>query len=65
MLKSDFKNDPNTLISLKVYIYCAHCTNAQSRSLETDFDGYIRITIKERNTTIVRAQLDYKGEPDA
>ena len=65
MLNSDFKNDSNTPISLEVYTYCAHCTNAQSRSLGTDFDGYIRITIKEQNTTIARAQMDYKGEPDS
>jgi len=64
-LKSDFKNDQNALVSLEIYTHSAHCTNAQSRSLGTDFDGYIRITIKEQNTTIARAQMDYKGEPDA
>jgi len=64
-LKSDFKNDSNALLRLEVYTHGAHCTNAQSRSVGTDFDGYIRITIKERNTTIARAQMDYKGEPDA
>ena len=64
-LKSDFKSDSNTPLRLEVYTHSAHCTNAQSRSLGTDFDGYIRITIKEQNTTIARAQMDYKGEPDA
>jgi len=64
-LKSDFKNDSNALFHLEVYTHSAHCTNPQSRSLGTDFDGYIRITIKEQNTTIARAQMDYKGEPNA
>jgi hypothetical protein len=64
-LKSDFKNDSNAPIRLEVYTHSVQCTNAQSRSLGTDFDGYIRITIKEQNTTIARAQMDYKGEPDA
>ena len=64
-LKSDFKNDSNALLHLEVYTHSAHCTNAQSRSLGTCFDGYIRISIKEQNTTIARAQMDYKGEPDA
>ena len=65
MLKSDFKNDSNAPIRLEVYTHSANCTNAQSRSLGTDFDGYIRITIKEQNTTIARAQMDYKSEPNA
>ncbi len=64
-LKSDFKTDSNAPLRLEVYTHRAHCTNAQSRSLGTDFDGYIRIMIKEQNTTIARAQMDYKGEPDA
>jgi len=63
-LKSDFKNDSNALLHLEVYTHCANCTNVQSRSIGTDFDGYIRITIKDANSTIARAQMDYKGEPD-
>jgi len=64
-LRSGFPEDPKAGIHLEIYTHSAHCTNAQSRSLGTDFDGYIRITIKEQNTTIARAQMDYKGEPDA
>lgn len=59
------KNDPNARVSVIVYIHSAHCTNAQSRSLGSDFDGYILITIKDNNTQIARAQMDYKGSPDA
>ena len=62
MLKSSIKSDPASRVSVEVYIHSAHCTNAQSRSLGADFDGYIRITIKERSTSIARAQMDYKGE---
>ena len=62
MLKSGFKNDPASPIHLDVYVHCAECTNAQSRSLGADFDGYIRITIRDQNTTIARAQMDYKGK---
>jgi len=62
MLKSSIKSDPKSPVSVEVYIHSAHCTNAQSRSLEADFDGYIRITIKEGTTSIARAQMDYKGE---
>ncbi len=63
-LNSTFKQDHNSPVSLEVYTHSAHCTNAQSRSLGSDFDGYIRITIKENNTTIARAQMDYKGSPE-
>jgi len=62
-LNSDFKRDPNALIVLDVSIHTAHCTNAKSKSLGADFDGYIRITLTEGNTTIAKAQMDYKGEP--
>jgi hypothetical protein len=62
MLESSTKSDPKSPISVEVYIHYAHCTNAKSRSLGSDFDGYIRITLKENNTTIARAQKDYKGE---
>ncbi len=62
-LKSDFKRDTNALILLDVYVHHAHCTNAKSKSLGADFDGYIRITLTEKNTTIARAQMDFKGEP--
>lgn len=58
-VKSDFKAP----VSVEVYIHSAHCTNPQSRSLGSDFDGYIRITLKDENRTIARAQMDYKGEP--
>lgn len=61
---SDLKSDPNAPVSVQVYIHSAHCTNAQSRSLGSDFDGYIRVTLQENNATIARAQMDYKGEPD-
>lgn len=62
LLKSTFKADPLSLIKMSVYIHCAKCTNAQSRSLGADFDGYIRITLSEGNRTLARAQMDYKGE---
>jgi hypothetical protein len=63
-LKSSFKNDPYGKYSLEVYTYCAHCTNVQSKSLGSDFDGYIRVSIKDKNMTVARAQMDYKGRPD-
>jgi hypothetical protein len=62
MLKTSFKPDPSSPITMSVYIHCAKCTNAQSRSLGADFDGYIRITVSESNRTLARAQMDYKGE---
>jgi len=61
-LKSGFPSNPNAPISVHVYTHQANCTNAQSRSLGSDFDGYVRITLKEGNVTIARAQSDYKGE---
>ncbi|MDD5159124.1 MAG: hypothetical protein PHI47_03665 [Sulfuricurvum sp.] len=64
-LKSGFKDDPKGKYTAEVYIHSAHCTNAQSKSLGSDFDGYIRITIKDQNTTVARAQMDYKGSPDS
>lgn len=62
IVKNTIKSDPSSPIVATVYIHCSQCTNAQSRSLGADFDGYIRITIKENNTSIARAQMDYKGE---
>ncbi|HLD24262.1 MAG TPA: hypothetical protein VJA83_10010 [Sulfuricurvum sp.] len=64
MLKNNIKNDPESPVSVEVYVHSAHCTNPQSRSLGADFDGYIRITIKEGNTSIARAQMDYKSSPE-
>lgn len=62
MLKSRFKIDPSSPIQMSLYIHCAKCTNAQSKSLGSDFDGYIRLTLSEHNRTLARAQMDYKGE---
>lgn len=62
MLKTDFRNSPEAAIKISLYVHCAKCTNAQSRSLGSDFDGYIRITVSKENRTIARAQMDYKGE---
>jgi hypothetical protein len=56
--------DQNAPMSVKVYIHRANCTNAQSRSLGSDFDGYIRITIAKNNSIVARAQSDFKGIPD-
>lgn len=65
MLKSGFTIDPSSPMKLQVYVHCAECTNAQSRSLGADFDGYIRITVRDQNKTIARAQMDYKGQAQA
>jgi hypothetical protein len=62
MLKTNLPNDPNATVKMSVYIHCTKCTNAQSKSLGTDFDGYIRLTISDGNCTLARAQMDYKGE---
>lgn len=62
LFKSTFKSDPASPMQMSVYVHCAQCTNAQSKSLGADFDGYIRITVSEDNDTLARAQMDYKGE---
>lgn len=62
MLKTDFRHDPNAPMTMNLIVHCAKCTNAQSRSLGADFDGYIRITVSQGNRTLARAQMDYKGE---
>jgi len=62
LFKSTINSNPASPIKMSVYIHCAKCTNAQSRSLGADFDGYIRLTISEDNRTLARAQMDYKGE---
>jgi len=61
-LKTDLPNDPYAAVKISLYIHCAQCTNAKSKSLGADFDGYIRITVSENNRTLARAQMDYKGE---
>ena len=62
MLKTDFCHDPNAPMTMNLIVHCAKCTNAQSKSLGADFDGYIRITVSEGNRTLARAQMDYNGE---
>lgn len=62
MLKTLFRHDPSAPMTMKLIVHCAKCTNAQSKSLGADFDGYIRITVSEGNRPLARAQMDYKGE---
>mgnify|MGYP001809823195 CR=1 FL=1 len=62
MLKTDFRHDPDAPMTMNLIVHCAKCTNAQSKSLGADFDGYIRITVSEGNQNLARAQMDYKGE---
>lgn len=64
MVKSGFKNDPSSPFGMEIYLHQAHCSNAQSKSTGTDFDGYIRITVSDHSRMIARAQMDYKGKPD-
>lgn len=61
-LKTGFKSDPYAPMTMSLIVHCAKCTNAQSKSLGADFDGYIRITVSEGNRTLARAQMDYKGD---
>lgn len=62
IVKNTLKSDPTSPVVANVYIHCSQCTNAQSKSLGADFDGYIRLTISDNNRSIARAQMDYKGE---
>jgi len=62
MLKTSFRSAPNESMKMSLIVHCAKCTNARSKSLGADFDGYIRITVSEGNRTLARAQMDYKGE---
>ncbi len=62
MLKTTFRHDPDAPMTMNLLVHCAKCTNAQSKSLGADFDGYIRITVSDGNRTLARAQMDYKGE---
>lgn len=62
MLKTGFKSDPHAPMTMNLSVHCAKCTNAQSKSLGADFDGYIRLTLSEDNRTLARVQMDYKGE---
>jgi hypothetical protein len=62
MLKTDFRHDLNAPMTMSLMVHCAKCTNAQTKSLGADFDGYIRITVSKGNRPLARAQMDYKGE---
>ena len=61
-LPTGLKSNPDSVVWMEVYVHRAQCSNPQSKSLGADFDGYIRITLREGNETIARAQMDYKGE---
>ncbi len=62
-LVSGFVENNQSATHVRVYIHCASCTNPQSRSLGSDFDGYVRVSIDHNNTQGARAQMDYQGEP--
>jgi len=57
----------NCKFSLVVYSkYLTQCNNPQVKAFGADFDGYIRLTVvdKEKNFEIYRIQTDFKGYPE-
>jgi predicted DNA-binding transcriptional regulator AlpA len=62
-LISGVRENNQSATRVRVYIHCASCTNPQSRSLGSDFDGYVRVSIEQNASTKARAQMDYRGEP--
>jgi hypothetical protein len=40
------------------------CSNPQVKSLGADFNGYVRLEIRDENKTIYRVQSDFKSEEE-
>lgn len=58
-----YKHNPHALLKISIDIHHSTCKTAQSRSLGSDFDGYIRIEISKNNHLVAKAQRDFKTEP--
>jgi hypothetical protein len=57
------KNDPNSNIEIRVQKIKASCSTEHSRSLGSDFDGYILIEVYRDKLLMAKAQMDFKTEP--
>lgn len=57
------KNDADSNIELRIKKVVASCSTERSRSLGSDFDGYILIEIYKNGRFAAKAQMDFKTEP--
>ena len=57
------KNDADSNIELRIKKVVASCSTERSRSLGSDFDGYILIEVYKDGKFAAKAQMDFKTEP--
>lgn len=57
------KNDPSSNIEIRLSKVKASCSTERSRSLGSDFDGYILIEVYRSGLLVAKAQMDFKTEP--
>lgn len=57
------KNDSSSNLEVRVQKVRASCSTERSRSLGSDFDGYILIEIYKDGKFAAKAQMDFKTEP--
>lgn len=57
------KNDPASNIEVRITKVQASCSTERSRSLGSDFDGYILIEVYREGKFAAKAQMDFKTEP--
>ncbi len=53
------KNCPFTLHANSHYV--ASCAAAKAKALGSDFDGYLRLSLYEKDRLLYRNQMDFKG----
>lgn len=57
------KSDTSSNIEVKIQKVRASCSTERSRSLGSDFDGYILIEVYKDGKFAAKAQMDFKTEP--
>ncbi len=58
-----FKNDAASNIQIRIQKIRSSCSTERSRSLGSDFDGYILIEVYKDGSLAAKAQMDFKTEP--
>ncbi|MGE4399828.1 MAG: hypothetical protein AB7D29_09940 [Campylobacterales bacterium] len=57
------KSDTSSNIEVRIQKVKASCSTERSRSLGSDFDGYILIEVYKDGKFAAKAQMDFKTEP--
>lgn len=59
----DITSETNSTVSVRVQKIMASCSTQRSKSLGSDFDGYILVEVFKNDKLVAKAQMDFKTEP--